>query len=592
MKNLLLILIALVLSNGLFAQWTRVTYPAVQNNAPITGNLGINLPTGQTYKINNVAISAAGEPALGNPGTNGWILSSTTSGTRSWISPGGGSMTWPAGGAGIPNYNGSSAWGTSYTTSGSGTVLSLTASPVFTGAITYPTPFTLGATSVTTTGTQFNYLNAATGITGTGSLAYSVSPTFTGTLNAATGVFSANLTAPNHIDGMSTVTTAAGTTTLTNTSNGIQQFTGSTTQTVVMPVASTLTVGQGYFIINNSTGILSIQSSGLNVITYVGPGTSVDVVCVLNSGTTAASWYDAVAPIGRTETASELSNTSYGNSALPLTTTGASNSAFGYQALNANTTGHDNLAFGIGSLSACTTGFSNVGMGTYTLHSVTVSPGAENTAVGYDALFNVINTGSNTAVGTRAGFTTTGSNSVFLGAWAGKYETGGSAFYVNNQDQTSTALDKTNSLMYGTFNSTPSNQTLTTNSLFTATYGVKTTHLLGSSASPTIAAGAAAGASPTVSINTSNDLAGTVTVTTGTTPTASAILVTVTFNVAFTGAKMPTVIISPANAATAALTGTSTPYISSTTLSTFVLSSNTAALTAATPYAWYFHVIQ
>ena len=37
----------------------------------------------------------------------------------------GGSMTWPSGGAGIPNYNGSSAWGTSYTTSGSGTVLAL-----------------------------------------------------------------------------------------------------------------------------------------------------------------------------------------------------------------------------------------------------------------------------------------------------------------------------------------------------------------------------------------------------------------------------------------------------------------------------------
>ncbi|MEK7060227.1 MAG: hypothetical protein AAB970_01240, partial [Patescibacteria group bacterium] len=62
-------------------------------------------------------------------------------------------------------------------------------SPVFTGTVTIPTPFTLGATSVTTTGTQLNYLNAATGITGTAStnLVFSTSPTLvTPTLGVAT----------------------------------------------------------------------------------------------------------------------------------------------------------------------------------------------------------------------------------------------------------------------------------------------------------------------------------------------------------------------------------------------------------------------
>lgn len=55
------------------------------------------------------------------------------------------------------------------------------ASPTFTGTVTMPSPFTLGATSVTTTGTQLNYLNAATGTTGTTSskLVYSTSPVFT-----------------------------------------------------------------------------------------------------------------------------------------------------------------------------------------------------------------------------------------------------------------------------------------------------------------------------------------------------------------------------------------------------------------------------
>lgn len=53
------------------------------------------------------------------------------------------------------------------------------ASPTFTGTVTIPTPFTLGATSVTSTGTQLNYLNAATGTTGTTStnIVFSTSPT-------------------------------------------------------------------------------------------------------------------------------------------------------------------------------------------------------------------------------------------------------------------------------------------------------------------------------------------------------------------------------------------------------------------------------
>lgn len=54
-------------------------------------------------------------------------------------------------------------------------------------ALTFPSPFTLGSTSVTSTGTQLNYLNAATGTTGTTStnLVFSASPTFTGTLSSA-----------------------------------------------------------------------------------------------------------------------------------------------------------------------------------------------------------------------------------------------------------------------------------------------------------------------------------------------------------------------------------------------------------------------
>lgn len=90
--------------------------------------------------------------------------------------------------------------------------------------------------------------------------------------------------------GYTTTATAAGTTTLTVTSNNQQFFTGTTTQTVVLPVTSTLALGLSYLIVNNSTGVLTIQSSGANTITLVPAGATVRFTCILITGTTAASW--------------------------------------------------------------------------------------------------------------------------------------------------------------------------------------------------------------------------------------------------------------------------------------------------------------
>jgi len=90
--------------------------------------------------------------------------------------------------------------------------------------------------------------------------------------------------------GYTTTATAAGTTTLTAASTQNQFFTGSTTQTIVLPVASTMVIGDQYFIENNSTGNLTVNSSGGNLVVTVLPGTSVDVLCILASGTSAASW--------------------------------------------------------------------------------------------------------------------------------------------------------------------------------------------------------------------------------------------------------------------------------------------------------------
>jgi hypothetical protein len=90
--------------------------------------------------------------------------------------------------------------------------------------------------------------------------------------------------------GYTSTATAAGTTTLTNTSSYYQQFTGSTTQTVVLPVTSTLITGWTFHIVNNSTGNVTVNSSGGNAVIVVVPGTTAMVTCIGTALTTAADW--------------------------------------------------------------------------------------------------------------------------------------------------------------------------------------------------------------------------------------------------------------------------------------------------------------
>jgi len=100
----------------------------------------------------------------------------------------------------------------------------------------------------------------------------------------------ANLAANNYLAGYRTTATAAATTTLTVSDAYNQYFTGATTQTVVLPVTSTLTLGQSFYIVNNSTGVVTVQSSGANTIQAMAANTALLVTCTLTSGTTAASW--------------------------------------------------------------------------------------------------------------------------------------------------------------------------------------------------------------------------------------------------------------------------------------------------------------
>jgi hypothetical protein len=99
-----------------------------------------------------------------------------------------------------------------------------------------------------------------------------------------------NRTAIDLVGSYTSTATAGGTTTLTVASNDKQRFTGITTQTVLMPVTSTLTTGRSFTFINNSTGIVTINSSGNNNIVSLSAGASIVLTCVGITLTTAADW--------------------------------------------------------------------------------------------------------------------------------------------------------------------------------------------------------------------------------------------------------------------------------------------------------------
>lgn len=99
-----------------------------------------------------------------------------------------------------------------------------------------------------------------------------------------------NVRANNLISGYTTTATAGGTTVLTVDSTQQQYFTGVTTQTLILPLASTLLLGFQFTIVNNSTGIITVNSSGGNLVEDMQPQTQLVVTCILTSGTSAASW--------------------------------------------------------------------------------------------------------------------------------------------------------------------------------------------------------------------------------------------------------------------------------------------------------------
>lgn len=164
-----------------------------------------------------------------------------------------------------------------------GTVANATTTPAITLSTTVSGLLKGNGTAISAASDGSDYLSSSTGV-----LLSNV--TTTATANKIVQRDSnANIFGNNLIEGYSSTATAAGTTTLTVASAEVQYFTGITTQTVILPDATTLTVGHSFRIFNTSTGLVTIQKNGGSTLWILGANTDIYILCTDNS-TNAGSW--------------------------------------------------------------------------------------------------------------------------------------------------------------------------------------------------------------------------------------------------------------------------------------------------------------
>jgi hypothetical protein len=152
-----------------------------------------------------------------------------------------------------------------------------------------------GATSGTATRLAGNTTTTPNFLTSTGTGSAAQAPTYTSSTGSGNVVLGTGPTISlplidNIKFGYTTTVTSASAVTLTSTSNNQQYFTGSTAQTVALPVTSTLVTGLRYRFVNNSTQSITVNSSGGNLVATILSGQSITITCIGTTLTTAADW--------------------------------------------------------------------------------------------------------------------------------------------------------------------------------------------------------------------------------------------------------------------------------------------------------------
>lgn len=150
-----------------------------------------------------------------------------------------------------------------------------------------------------------------------------------------------NIAASKFVPGYTGVTSAGGTTVLTDDSNYYQNLLGSTTQTFQLPDATTLLIGTTFIFDNDATGVLTVVDNASGAIETVPSGAS-GFVYLANNSTVAGTWrrhaflpasYDFNAATANFGTAT-ITNATWNGNTIPtgyggtgLTTFSAANNA-------------------------------------------------------------------------------------------------------------------------------------------------------------------------------------------------------------------------------------------------------------------------
>ena len=400
-----------------------------------TANLVGTISNAQLANSTISGVSLGGSLANLTAGTNVTFSTGTTYNGSSaiTINATGAAQVYP--GAGIANSTGS-AWGTSYSTTGSGTVVALATSPTFvTPILGTPTSGTLtnttGFPAANLAGTALPSAIVTSSLTALGTIATGV---WNGTSIAIANGGTGQTTAGAAFNALSPITTTGdlilgnGTNSATRLGIGANTYvltSNGTTASWVAPSgggsqATATALGTVYAKQTTGGGTPYLTAFGYNagVSTTGASNTAIgtEALYTNSTGTTnLAVGYQAL----YNNTAS--SNTGIGYQA-GYTNTSGNIDAFGYQAGYKNLTGYSNVAVGINSLRENSTSNNNTAIGAYALGT---STGGSNTGVGSGALRLNTSGTVNVAVGYLAGYSNlTGTANTFVGQTSGYNSTG------------------------------------------------------------------------------------------------------------------------------------------------------------------------